>query len=126
MAILFNTKQLKAKRRSLRNNMTLTEVTLWSHLKHSQLGGLKFRRQASIGKYIVDFYCPKKKLAIELDGDVHGYSSRIISDKNREEEIKSLGIKMLRFANREVRENLDGVLGEILSVAGVAENRTTP
>lgn len=99
--------------------MTKAEIVLWSRLKNSQLGGLKFRRQASIANYIVDFYCPLKKLAIELDGDVHGYASRIDSDLKRQADIESLGIKVLRFTNADIMQSIDGVLQKILGVAGV-------
>lgn len=66
---IFNVPNLKPKRQALRNNPTPTEKLLWSKLKNSQLG-FKFRRQYSVGGYILDFYCPTKKLAIELDGEV--------------------------------------------------------
>ena len=117
MTKIFNRKEVKARRRYLSNNMTTAEIILWSKLKNGQLGGLKFRRQASIKSYIVDFYCPSKRLAVELDGDVHGYAARIASDRRRQEEIQKLGVRVLRFANSEVKENLEGVLMEILRVA---------
>ena len=119
MRTVFNKTELKAKRSYLRRNMTKAEIVLWSRLKNSQLGGLKFRRQASIANYIVDFYCPSKKLVIEVDGDVHRYRSRIESDFKRQGDIESLGIRVLRFTNREVKQSISGVLQNILSVAGV-------
>lgn len=68
---LYNKQEFKNVRKKLRNNLTPAEASLWNYLKEGQLLGRKFRRQSSIGKYIVDFYCPKEKLAIELDGEVH-------------------------------------------------------
>ena len=61
MTKLYNRRELKTKRKALRNNSTKAEIILWRYLKHSQLGGLKFRRQHSIGPYIVDFYCPENQ-----------------------------------------------------------------
>ncbi|MCL4509956.1 MAG: endonuclease domain-containing protein [Bacteroidetes bacterium] len=115
--MIFNRKNLKHRRKFLRNNMTSAEILLWSRLKNSQLGGLKFRRQESINEYIVDFYCPARKLTIEIDGDVHGYDSRISADLKRQKEIEEIGIKVIRYTNSDVKENLDGVLQNILQEA---------
>ena len=100
--------------------MTPTEILSWSRLKNSQLGGLKFRRQESINDYVVDFYCPSKKLAFEVDGDVHGYDSRISADRKRQKEIEDLGIRVIRYTDTDVRENLDAVLQNILQEVGGA------
>ncbi len=94
--------------------MTKAEVVLWSKLKGKQLNGLKFRRQCGINNYVVDFYCPELKLAIEIDGDVHAYNSRIIYDKQRQKEIEALGIKVLRYTNNDVIQNTEGVLYDIV------------
>ncbi len=94
--------------------MTKAEIALWSKLKGKQLNGLKFRRQCSINNYIVDFYCPELKLAIEIDGDVHYYDSRVAYDKKRQSEIEALGIRVLRYTNIDVARNLDGVLNDIV------------
>lgn len=89
---------------------------LWSKLKSKQLLDYKFRRQVSIGKYIVDFYCPELKLVIEIDGDLHYLSKETIKyDKIRQCSIELLGINFLRFTNIEVHRNLDGVLRTIES-----------
>ena len=69
--MLYNRPVLKNRRKELRNGATPAEIKLWSMLKHSNLGGYKFRRQQSVGSYILDFYCPSERLAIELDGDSH-------------------------------------------------------
>lgn len=100
--------------------MTSAEVILWSRLKNSQLGGMKFRRQESVNQYIIDFYCPSRKLAVEVDGDVHGYGTRIFSDMKRQKEIERLGIKVLRYTNTDVKENLDHVLQDISQEAAEA------
>lgn len=94
--------------------MTKAEIILWSKLKEKQLNGLKFRRQHGINNYVVDFYCPESRLAIEIDGGVHYYNSRITYDKQRQEEIEALGIKVLRYTNNDVVKNLEGVLNDII------------
>ncbi len=95
--------------------MTKAEVFLWSKLKGKQLNSLKFRRQYGIDNYVVDFYCPELKLAIEIDGDVHGYNSRTVYDKQRQKDIESLGIKVLRYTNNDVIKNINGVLHDIIT-----------
>jgi very-short-patch-repair endonuclease len=113
MTDIFNKREYIKKRQHLRNNMTKAEIILWSKLKGKQLKDLKFRRQYGINNYIVDFYCPELRLAIELDGDVHGYNSRIAYDKQRQREIEVLGIKVLRYTNNDVIKNLESVLSDI-------------
>ena len=90
--------------------MPAAEVILWSKLKGKQLGGYKFRRQCSVGSYLLDFYCPSKKIAIEVDGDNHFSRSAKRNDALRQDWIEGFGIRFLRFTNDEVRKNLDGVL----------------
>lgn len=111
----FNKKNLKDKRKSLRNNPTQAEAFLWGYLKNSQLEGRKFRRQSSIKNYIVDFYCAEEKLVIELDGDFHFDEKAMKEDKKRTKKIEEEGIKVIRFENQEVLLNLDKVLIEIKS-----------
>lgn len=103
---------LKTKRKELRKNLTPAEARLWLNLKSSQLGQ-KFRRQHSIGYYIVDFYCPAKKLAIELDGSPHDTEQGYTKDQNRTKALENLGIKIIRFQNQDVMKNSEGVLVEI-------------
>jgi len=93
--------------------MSPAEVHLWQALKHRQLDDLKFRRQSSIGPYIADFYCPAAQLVIELDGSVHDSEAAQQQDAERTAYLISLGLRVVRFANREVMENLEGVLSEI-------------
>ncbi len=110
MSDIFNRKTQKIKRQYLRNNATQTERILWSKLKGKQLLGRKFRRQHGIGPFIVDFYCPECKLAIEIDGPIHWTKEAKEYDRRREEYIELHGIHILRFTNSAVVENLDGVL----------------
>ena len=118
MTEIFNKKECTKKRQQLRKNMTKAEIFLWSKLKRKSLNGLKFRRQYGINNYIVDFYCPELKLAVEIDGSVHSYNSKIISDKKRQNCIESLGIKILRYSNNDVIKNVDSVLNDILTTTG--------
>lgn len=113
MTRLFNQFTQRIKRKALREEMPVPEKILWSKLKGKQFFGFKFRRQYSVGPYIVDFYCAKAKLAIELDGDSHFSDEAQAYDTERDHYLKQAGLKILRFTNKEVRENLYGVLGRI-------------
>lgn len=112
---IFNLKEQKSFRKKLRNNMPAPEVLLWSKLKGSKTG-FKFRRQHGIGIYIIDFYCPIKKLAVEVDGDSHFTNEAENNDFKRDQYLESLGIKVLRYNNKEVIRNIDGVMNKILSI----------
>ena len=94
--------------------MPPAETKLWEHLRKKQLKGYKFRRQHGIDQYIVDFYCSKVKLAIEVDGPSHFMEKSKDSDRQRMSHIESLGIRVLRFNNQEIYNNLDGVVNRIL------------
>lgn len=96
--------------RKLRNNLTDAEKYLWYVLRMKNLG-VKFRRQALVGNYIVDFVCYDKKLIIEIDGGQHVNNQ---TDGIRDFWLKSQGFKVLRFWNNEVLENRDGVLEKIM------------
>jgi very-short-patch-repair endonuclease len=109
-----NIPELKDKRKYLRNNSTPAEIALWKILKGKQLNGLKFRRQHSIGKYIVDFYCPKHKLAVELDGNYHFEEEQIKRDGIRDKFLNEAGIKVIRIENENIFKNTDMVLNYIL------------
>jgi very-short-patch-repair endonuclease len=115
MSRLFNRTYQKPIRQKLRNNATVAERLLWSQLKHSQLGGYKFRRQQGIAKYVVDFYCPQYKLAIEIDGATHSTPGQIVHDKERQAFIENEGVHFLRFTNADVFENMDWVLETVLN-----------
>ncbi len=99
-------------RRRLRNGATPAEVRLWHCLKSQNLG-FKFRRQHGIGPYILDFYCPKLRLAIELDGITHTTEEEKAHDKHRDEFMSRLGITTLRFSNEEVFNTLDFMMKKL-------------
>ncbi|MBU0577217.1 endonuclease domain-containing protein [Patescibacteria group bacterium] len=110
MGYLYNQESKNQLRKKLRNNMPPAEIFLWNVLKNKQINGLKFRRQYSIGPFVVDFYCPKLKLAIEADGDSHFSEEAYRYDKKRQTYIERYKIKFLRFTNDEIYEFLDGVV----------------
>jgi len=95
--------------------MTPAEAYLWTHLKSRQLGRRRFNRQFSIENYIVDFYCHRERLVIELDGAVHMNAVAREKDRIRDERLNQLGYTVLRFENKMVFEQLGTVLGEIVS-----------
>ncbi|MEM1258891.1 MAG: DUF559 domain-containing protein [Bacteroidota bacterium] len=108
-----NLKYLKAYRKGLRNNPTKAETMLWKALRKNQLEGRKFRRQHSISSYILDFYCPKEKLAVEVDGEFHYNMVNEQYDHKRKWFLENCGIQLLRFENKQIFENLDIVLEAI-------------
>ena len=110
---LNNKSTLKENRRELRNNPTSAEYLLWKNLKGKNLDGRKFRRQHSFGNYIMDFYCPAEKLAIELDGQHHYTPEGKKADQERDTFLAEYGIKVLRFENKEVMQNMTEVLQKI-------------
>ena len=110
---LHNLPQLKERRRQLRNSLTPAEALLWKNLQCSQVGGRKFRRQHSVGPFVVDFYCPACRLAVELDGQGHFDSTRSEYDVKRMRFLEQEGIRVLRFENRQVFESLEEVLAVI-------------
>ncbi|PIS40444.1 MAG: hypothetical protein COT26_03265 [Candidatus Kerfeldbacteria bacterium CG08_land_8_20_14_0_20_43_14] len=126
MIKIFNNKIAKSKRQSLRNNMPKAEIILWSYLKNRQLEGFKFRRQQCIGPYIVDFYCPTVKLAIEIDGESHFSNTAMLYDLKREKFIKQYKINVLRVLNTDVYNNINGVLQIILDALNQISSHTTP
>ncbi len=93
--------------------MTKAEVLLWIRLKNRRLLGHRFLRQYSVDRYVLDFYCPKLKLAIEVDGETHFVEGAEEHDRERQQYIEALGIKFLRFLNTEIYHDLDGVLQAI-------------
>ena len=112
---IFNKKSLKEFRKELRADLTSAEAVMWTSLQKRQLENRKFRRQHSIGNYIVDFYCPSEKLAIELDGADHYTPEGSENDFDRDKYLKSLGITVLRFENCDVFNNMEAVLEQIKS-----------
>ncbi len=110
---LNNLPQLKHFRRKLRSQLTPAEAKLWTQLKRKQLENKKFRRQHSIGHYILDFYCPASKLAIELDGESHNSAMAAEYDHERTQFLKATGIRVIRFENKTVFEHMEWVLAQI-------------
>ena len=111
---LNNTPRLTTYRKNLRKKLTPAEATLWRFLKSNQMEGIRFRRQFSIRNYIFDFYCPKYKIVIELDGDGHFTQEGMASDLERDNDLNSIGISVLRFENELVFKRTETVLGIIL------------
>jgi very-short-patch-repair endonuclease len=100
--------ELKKYAKDLRKNSTISEVVLWNELKNKKFHGYKFNRQKILlERYIVDFYCPKLKLIIEIDGNTH--ENKYIYDKKREEELKK-NYKIIRFRDIDINKNIEGVL----------------
>src|SRR6266403_4764291 len=100
--------------RRLRRKLTDAERKLWSRLRNCQVADLKFRRQHPLGDRIVDFFCQEAKLGIELDGSGHSSYRGQTSDLDREIDLYEKGIRVLRFQNTDVFNNLDGVLNAII------------
>ena len=108
-----NKPELKNQRKLLRNHSTSAEAILWLLLKDKQLAGRKFRRQHSVGKYIIDFYCPSERLAVELDGEPHFTEGGIKHDEIRTNYINGLDIRIVRFENSEIFDQPETVLADI-------------
>jgi very-short-patch-repair endonuclease len=104
---------LKELARKLRQNMTFSEVTLWNEIKNGKLMGYDFDRQRPIGNFIVDFYCKKLKLAIEIDGITHQDDKIVLKDQVRQEELEALGVAFLRFDALLVVNKVGAVVREI-------------
>ncbi len=100
----FNKKELKPRRRQLRREMTFCEKVMWIHLRKKGMN-IRFLRQYSVDSYVIDFYSPEIKLAVELDGDVHELSEQKHYDIIRQEYLESFGITVLRITNDELMEN---------------------
>jgi very-short-patch-repair endonuclease len=110
---IYNTTKSAAHRNELRKSLTPAEAALWKCLQRSRLLGKKFRRQFSIDRYIVDFYCPECRLAIELDGEGHFAINVNSYEAERTKYLESCGIRVLRFENKVIFENLEAVLEAI-------------
>ncbi|WP_241773462.1 endonuclease domain-containing protein [Chryseobacterium sp. Leaf394] len=102
------------KAKALRKDETQAEKILWAKLRNNQLKGYKFRRQHPIGLYIVDFYCHQLKLVIEIDGDYHNIQEQIEKDKERTQNLETDGLHLIRFTNKDVMENLEKIISEIM------------
>jgi very-short-patch-repair endonuclease len=106
-------KKLKQLSQQLRDNMTDAERQLWAKIRMRQLKGYHFYRQKPIGDYIVDFFCPRAKLVIEIDGSQHLIGEAVEYDRIREDFLSNRGLRVLRFNNREVLKNTEEVIERI-------------
>lgn len=116
------TAAMSSRARNLRHDLTRAERKLWYALRRNQMNGFGFRRQHPVGSFVLDFYCPAARLAIELDGGQHNEDTKRYDEK-RSQWLATKGIKVLRFWNNEVLSNLEGVLSVIASVLAT---HTTP
>ena len=108
--------------RKLRKEGTLAEVLLWQQIKGRKIKGYKFTRQKPIGNYIVDFYCSRLHLAIEIDGSSH--VNKLSVDQKRQKDIEKQGVKFLRFWDHDVKNNMNGVITVIIDWVEKEEHRT--
>jgi very-short-patch-repair endonuclease len=108
----YNKKSEQEKRRHLRNNMTYCEKIVWLHLKKRQLG-YRFLRQYSVDHFVIDFYCPELKLAVELDGNVHEIPEQKGYDRARQQYLEAFGIKFIRIKNEEFLGNPNKAFSKI-------------
>jgi len=109
MSLLPYNKRLKLNSRSLRSNMTDAEQHLWQFLRRKQINDWQFYRQKPLGAYIIDFYCPAAQLVVELDGSQHFEVAHQQADQQRDVFLQSLGLRVLRFDNRQVLLETDAV-----------------
>jgi len=107
-------KKLKKFSRTLRQEMTDAERLFWSKVRMKQLNGYQFYRQRPIDRYVVDFFCPKAKLIVEIDGGQHYEDDGRRKDEIRDKYLSGLGLKILRFSDRDIIENIEGVVEHVL------------
>ncbi len=113
--VLRNLKRLRETRKILRKEQTISEENFWNKVKAKQFLWLKFRRQHSIWRYIIDFYCAEIKIWIEIDWSIHFKSKQIEYDLLRTEYLNKVWIKIIRYTNKEINENIDNVLKNLQS-----------
>lgn len=127
MTQLFNKLTETEKRRRLRKNTTASEKIIWTYLRRKQILNERFLRQFSIEYFVLDFYCPRLRLAIEIDGDSHFINQDAIDyDKERQDFIENLGIEFLRFRNEEVFADNDEVINSINQKVKELQKRNPP
>jgi very-short-patch-repair endonuclease len=100
--------------RFLRRRQTPAEVLLWRLLRARRIGGFKFRRQVPAGTYVLDFYCPEARLAVELDGGGHNEPFEVAKDRRRTVDLSRMGIRVVRYWNNEVLDRPDEVLQDVI------------
>jgi len=108
--------KLKNHSQRLRREMTDAERKIWSKIRRKQINELQFFRQKPIGKYIVDFYCPKARLIIEIDGGQHYLGQNIIADQKRVDQLSKLGFRVVRFTNLDILKNINSVVEKIKKI----------
>ena len=108
-----NKRPQKPIRQHLRTHGTPAEAVLWRHLQRRQVGGFKFRRQFGVGPYVLDFYCPAARLAVELDGGYHHTPEQRVYDAERTAHLEREGIRVLRFENQAVLDDAGAVVAAI-------------
>jgi very-short-patch-repair endonuclease len=118
--------KLKNRARELRKSQTDSEYHLWTHLKGRQFQGIQFYRQKPIGNYIVDFYAPKAKLVIEIDGSQHLEQKGIEEDHKRDRVLMKLGLRVIRFSSRDVLLQTEAVLEDIFSAIAERYSEKSP
>ncbi|OGF62921.1 hypothetical protein A2926_02350 [Candidatus Giovannonibacteria bacterium RIFCSPLOWO2_01_FULL_44_40] len=115
MTQIFNKRSQIIKRKLLRRNTSLPENILWQALRNRKASGQKFKRQFSIGRYVVDFYCPELQLVLEIDGSYHAEKSTKDYDSEKHRFVESLGLSCLHFKNKDVEKNINSVIDKINS-----------
>ena len=115
-----------AQARSMRGDPTNIERRLWRFLRDRRLAGAKFRRQHAVGPYIVDFFCAEAGLVVELDGGRHAEPEGRARDESRDRELRSMGLRVLRFWDGDVARNLDGVLRTIFEALAAPSTQPSP
>lgn len=111
---MYNDKAIRLLRKTLRRDQTDAERAIWNTIRNRQIQGLKFYRQYSAGPYILDFYCPQLRLGIEVDGGQHNEEEGLKRDENRTKYLAEHEIKVLRFWNNDVLQNIEGAVEEII------------
>ena len=124
MPQLYNKKPIEKRRRNLREQQTEAERIFWNIIRSRKFLNLKFRRQFSVGPYILDFYCPEIGLAVEIDGGQH--ATNIEYDCARTEFINRLGIRVVRFWNNDITNNASGVYDELARIVAAPPDLTLP
>ncbi len=117
---------LKGQARKLRKNLTESESALWTRLRGKQLLGIQFYRQKPIGQYIVDFFAPRARLVVEVDGSQHMEENHLQKNKTRDEYLRGLGLKVLRFNSRAILTEPDGVVEVIYRTMAEQLNQGIP
>lgn len=125
MTIHYNRESEKVNRKKLRKNSTEAEKVLWEYLKNRRFLGLKFKRQYSIDHFVIDFFCPKLKFAIELDGGIHLNKDVKNHDENRDAFLKDFGIEIIRLRNQIVLKDIEKTL-KIIESTIITLTQTSP